>query len=385
MKFSIKVKKLLEAVGTAQGAVEGNSTIPILQYLLLEAEESGRIIVTGTDCDTTVSAATYADALEKHGAICLNARKLHDLLKILPGGNTIKFETVKNSHDIIAVSEKSRTKFCGAERSGFGERALMSMITCALPSEIFAEFVRHTIFAITEQHSQFTLSGAKLELKGEMVRMVTTDGHRLSLIERKIKGESFPPADVLIPRKALQQVVRMIDRFSKTKPQSEEGEAPPPKLLLSVGLNNATFRLGEVTISARLLSGNFPNYEMIIPKGNDKSVAFDSHEMLAAIKRISLMSSENAGDINLEVLALGIKLTAKCPEEGEASEMIDAVSESDPITLRFQYRYLQQYLEIKTQETNRRVVMSYRDETGQTMFLTERGNGFKHVIMPLRH
>jgi DNA polymerase-3 subunit beta len=201
-----------------------------------------------------------------------------------------------------------------------------------LSSEIFNDFIHNTAFAITNEQSRFTLSGAKFMIADGTARMVTTDGHRLAYIEKAIDDAGDEKMDALIPKKALLELVK-ISRGSDGEVQFGEDQ------------NHIYFQTGGRLLITRKLSGNFPNYEMVMPKDNDKRIVFDLEEMKNAVRRISLMADERNRSIRMTVRPTEVEISAQSAEEGEGQEFVSAdYSAEEEITLGFNWQYLQEFL-----------------------------------------
>jgi DNA polymerase-3 subunit beta len=201
-----------------------------------------------------------------------------------------------------------------------------------LSSEVFNDFIHNTAFAITNEQSRFTLSGAKFMIADGKARMVTTDGHRLAYIEKAIDDLGDEKMDALIPKKALLELVK-ISRGSDGEVQFGEDQ------------NHIYFQTGGRLLITRKLSGNFPNYEMVMPKDNDKRIVFDLDEMKNAVRRISLMADERNRSIRMTIKPGEVEITAQSTEEGEGQEFVSVeYSGEEEITLGFNWQYLQEFL-----------------------------------------
>jgi DNA polymerase-3 subunit beta len=198
-----------------------------------------------------------------------------------------------------------------------------------LAAETFSYFIRNTAFAITNEQSRFTLSGAKFIIGEGLAKMVTTDGHRLAYVERAIDDKEAA-IDTLIPKKALLELVKL----SRGEGEVSFGEDQ----------NHIYFETEGRLLISRKLSGQFPNYEMVMPKDNDHSATFDLEEMRNAVRRMSLIADERNRSIRLNVREGEIEVTAQSSEEGEGSEVVPADYKGDEIQLGFNWQYLLEYL-----------------------------------------
>jgi DNA polymerase III subunit beta len=330
MEFVINQSELKEALGFVQGVVERKSTIPVLSNILIESIGESSIRMVGTDLDVTIRCDAEAE-IKKGGAMCVQARKLFDLARVL-GGDTVKFRKEENEW-VTVTSGRGKFRLAGVNREQFPEIPIFKSAPLKLPAEVFNHFIQHTSFAITNEQSRFTLSGAKFVLADGKARMVTTDGHRLAYIERRLDAPVEGSMDALIPKKALLELVKI---------SRDSGES----VSFGEDQNHIYFELDGRLLITRKLSGNFPNYEMVMPKDNDKKAEFSLEEMRGAVRRVALMADERNRSIRLTVREGEVELTAQSSEEGEGSEAVPAEYFGEEIQLGFNWQYLQDFLNV---------------------------------------
>jgi DNA polymerase III subunit beta len=387
MEFVIKQSALKEELGFVQGIVEKKSTIPVLSNILIESIGEGTIRIVGTDLDVTIRCEASADILQA-GSMCIQARKLFDIVRLLDNAD-VHFK--KEDNEWVKLScGKSNFRLAGVSRDQFPEVPEFRSTPLKLSSKVFNHFIQHTSFAITNEQSRFTLSGAKFMVGDGKVKMVTTDGHRLAFIETDAAIDGT--MDSLIPKKALTELTK-ISRDADG--EISFGEDP----------NHIYFEVGGRLLITRKLSGTFPNYEMVIPKGNDKTVTFDAEEMKSAIRRVSLMADERTRSVKLTVKNNEIEINSQAAEEGEAHESLQAEYNGEEVTLGFNSQYLQDFLGVigaseseSTQETeadgetvrvkdNRlRLAFDFKDSNAQTLIRIANDSeyDYKYIVMPLR-
>jgi DNA polymerase III subunit beta len=400
MEFVIKQSALKEVLGFVQGVVERKSTIPVLSNILIESLGEGSIRIVGTDLDVTVRCDAEAEIV-KGGAMCVQARKLFDLSRLLTGEN-VKFKKEENEW-VNVTAGRGRFRLAGVNREQFPEIPIFKSAPLKLPAEVFNYFIQHTAFAITNEQSRFTLSGAKFVLADGKARMVTTDGHRLAYIERTLDAPLEGSMDALIPKKALLELVK-ISRDSGEQVSFGEDQ------------NHIYFELDGRLLITRKLSGNFPNYEMVMPKDNDKTAVFDLDEMKGAVRRVALMADERNRSIRLTVREGEIELTAQSSEEGEGNEIVPAEYKGEEIQLGFNWQYLQDFLnvvsavqagdvdavsanaseaaketdgdKVRVKETSSptRISFEFKDSNAQTQMRIagDTGYDYRYIVMPLR-
>ena len=394
MEFVIKQGVLKEELGFVQGIVEKKSTIPVLSNILIESVGEGTIRIVGTDLDVTIRCEAEAE-IKQPGSMCIQARKLFDIVRLLDAGD-VHFTKEENEW-VRLTCGKSKFRLAGVNRDQFPEVPSFKSAPLKLSAEIFNHFINNTAFAITNEQSRFTLSGAKFIIDGSTAKMVTTDGHRLAFIQKYLgEGAATENMDALIPKTALMELVK-ISRDSGG--EVSFGEDP----------NHIYFEVDGRLLITRKLSGNFPNYEMVIPKDNDKVVTFDSDEMRSAIRRVALMADERTRSVKLTIRTGEIEIGAQSSEEGEANEKVSADYNGEEIQIGFNSQYLQEFLNVvgasaeaaeeaaPEQETDGetvrvrsggrpRIAFEFKDGNAQTQMRVagDTSYDYKYIVMPLR-
>lgn len=391
MEFKIKQSVLKEELGFIQGVVERKTTIPVLSNILIESIGENEIRIVGTDLDTTIRCDAEADII-KPGSICIQARKLFDIARALdPGDAHFKKE---DNEWVTMKAGRANFRLAGVNREQFPEIPQFKSTPMKLSADILSYFVRNTAFAMTTEQSRFTLSGAKFIIGDGVAKMVTTDGHRLAYIEREIDDKTGV-MDTLIPKKALLELVKL----TRGEGDVAFGEDP----------NHIFFETEGRLLITRKLSGNFPNYEMVMPKDNDHTAVFDLEEMRSAVRRMSLIADERNRSIRLNVREGEIEVVAQSNEEGDGSEVVQADYTGDEMQLGFNWQYLIEFLnnvgsaELETaaegeKETDGdkvrvkegkapiKIAFEFKDANAQTQMSIagETAYDYKYIVMPLR-
>lgn len=394
MEFTIKQNVLKDELGYVNGIVEKKSTIPVLSNILIESVGENSIRILGTDLDVTIRCEATAD-IKQSGSMCIQARKLFDIVRLLDNGD-VHFKKEENEWVSLNCG-KSKFKLAGVSREQFPEVPEFKSVPRKISAEIFNHFIQNTAFAITNEQSRFTLSGAKFVIENGTAKMVTTDGHRLAFIERKLNNASDEPMDSLIPKKALMELTKI---SKDARGDISFGEDP----------NHIYFEVDGRLLITRKLSGTFPNYEMVIPKDNDKTVTFDAEEMRNAIRRVALMADERTRSVRITIKANEIEIGAQSSEEGEAQERVSADYSGEEVSIGFNSQYLQDFLNIvgateteavagetetesdgekvRVKETSNRprVAFEFKDGNAQTQMKIagDTNYDYKYIVMPLR-
>jgi DNA polymerase III subunit beta len=369
MEFTISKTSLQKELGLVQGTVEKKNTIPALSNILIESVGEGTIRVTGTDLDVTLRCETEAE-IKTPGSMCVGARKLFEIARVLPDA-PVSFRKEENNWATVKC-ERSNFRIAGIDRDNFPEVPSFKSAPVKLPAGVFKTLIDRTIFAITLEESRYTLSGAKFMLDKSGAKMVTTDGHRLAYVERKDLGAGTPAEDidVLIPRKTLAELTKLTSSF--------EGE-----IGLGADENHIYFEVGTRLLISRTLTGQFPNYEMVMPKGNDKTAEFDSASLGQAIRRVALMADDRSHAIRFHLTPGSLHISSQTAEEGEARETVTTEYAGDETEIGFNAAYLQDFLNVLSDGN---VAFEFKDGNSQAQLrpASDDGYDYRYVVMPMR-
>jgi DNA polymerase-3 subunit beta len=370
MEFTINQSVLLRELGYVQGIVEKKNTIPVLSNLLIESVGEGTIRIIGTDLDATIRCDAEAQSITTPGSMCVQARKLFDISRLLPDA-PVKFKSLDN-HWAEVTCERAKFNLAGVSRDQFPEIPSSKSAPMKISAPIFKTFIERTIFAITQQESRYTLSGAKFILEPNSAKMVTTDGHRLAYIERSGVGDasSEETLDVLIPRKTLAELNKLTAGY--------DGD-----IMLGVDDNHMYFEVGSHLLISRKLSGQFPNYEMILPKNSEHTVILDSAALNQALRRVALMSDERSRAIKLQFQAGVLNISAQTAEEGEAREALENEYDGPDVEIGFNAQYLMDFLNVTSEGS---VSIEFKDSNAAAQLRpTDAGDfDYKYIVMPMR-
>ena len=372
MEITVSRQDLVKELTATQSVVERKTTIPILSNFLIEAEED-RLNITATDLDQAIRTSTEAK-VKKPGACTIPARKLYDYVKLLPEGD-ISIKLLEN-HWVQIRSGRSNTKMVGMARANYPQvPEFPTVAATSISSLALKTLINRTIFAISNEESRYTLNGALLVIKSESLAMVATDGHRLSYVEKPnevlegISGEKR----VLIPRKALQELQQLLSVSDAEKVEFADDE------------HTLFFRVGHRTLSTRKLSGQFPNFEAVMPRDNTKFAVVRSSELSAAIQRVAQFADERSGAIRLRLESNELKISSNSAESGESEDTIDTPYSSDPIAVGFNSGYILDFLKALGNEGE--VRLEFKDSQSAGQMRPEDPDAeykYRYVLMPMR-
>src|SRR6266853_1007093 len=330
MEFSVTKSALLNELSTTQGVVERKTTIPILSNLLVEAEGS-HLTITATDLELSIRTSCEAK-IKKEGAGTIPAKKLLELVRLLPEGE-IKVKLLEN-HWVEIVSDRKKYKLVGMAKENFPALPVMPHTLVKIPAPIIENLIAKTKFAISMEESRYTLNGGMLILKPDTLAMVATDGHRLALAEtdHKLSGLNGE-VRVLVPKKAMDEVEKL-----------SSAAGADAHIEFAKDESHLLFQVGHRLLISRILTGQFPNYEAVLPRDNNKNVVIERAELSDAVRRVSQLADQRSHAVKLAVSKEGIEISASSPEYGEAKESIEKEFKGEPIAIGFNSSYMLDFL-----------------------------------------
>ena len=332
MELQIGTDEFSRALYRAQGIVEKKSTMPILASVLLEATEDQKLRVTAFDLEIGVQ-TTHPAEVRKAGAVALKHKELYDIVRALPERNVVLKREANNRVKITSGAAEFNIVGQPAEDFPPFPRAEKAQMVTVDPTA-FSEMIEKTQFAISADETRHNLNGVYFEAAEGNVRMVATDGHRLSLAQRPLDGFNLKRG-VIVPRKGLLELRRLLE---------EEGSAD---CRLGFTETSGVFSRGDVTMVMRLIDGTFPDYQQVIPKEADRTVTVDRPRFLDTLKRMSLLSSDRSTNaVRLELSEGSLRITSQNPDLGDAREEIPVSYKGQPMQIGFNARYLMDVLAV---------------------------------------
>jgi DNA polymerase-3 subunit beta len=315
-------------------------------------------------CTATVS---------KGGSLTLPAKKLYEIIKALPDTD-VRIEEDKGGVKVAADRFDSRMQTLPREDFPTLPDA-PGTISTTLPREAVRRMIEKTQFAITGEDTRYFLNGALFILRADSMALVSTDGHRLAYIgvsREKAKGEKADDENrVILPRKTLLELGRLLAEGGEGDIRYERGE------------NHLFFGVGDRLLISRMIDGQFPAFERVIPKNNDKHVDFDRDRLTSAVKRVALLSNERSRAVKFQIDKGKVEIASSSPEFGEAKEVLMVDYAAAPVTICFNAQYVLDFLSVVETES---VSLDFKDEMSQAVLkpLGAEGYDYTYVIMPMR-
>ena len=371
MKSIINRASLLKPLGHVQSVVERRNTIPILSNVLLNGS-NGRLSLTATDMDMDIIETVDCNVIQE-GTVTIPAHTLYDIIRKLPDGCDVSIES-DNEGGFISV-EAGRSNFTLPVLPA-DEFPTMSgnELSCSfnMPAADFRVLIDRTRFAISSEETRYYLNGIYIhatESNGDPVlRAVATDGHRLARVEVPLPGGARQMPSVIVPRKAVVEIRKLI----------EDTESD---VSISLSESKLCFTIGDTVLTTKLIDGTFPDYERVIPTGNDKLMNVNCRELAEVVDRVATISTEKSRSVKLQLNTRTLVLSANSPESGTAREELEVQYESEDLEIGFNSRYL---LDITNQIEGENIEFSLADPGSPTIVRDQDDSTSLYVLMPMR-
>jgi len=369
MEITVKTSDLVKELGLGQGVVEKKTTIPVLSNVLIEADSDG-LTLTATDLELGIRSHCPAQ-VAKSGSTTLPAKKLLDFVRLLPDAElAVK---VGENHSASIVCGRSRTRVAGMSRENFPELPTMPAPLTKIPAKTLANAIQKTIFAVANEESRYTLIGSLMLLKEDSLTMVATDGHRLAFLKAATELEGVSgEVRGLIPKKAMAELLKLA---------TEGGESM--LIEFATDENHLFFRCGERLLITRKLTGQFPDFERVLPKDHSTSIDLIKEEAVAALRRVAQFADDRSRAVRFELSEGEVKLAASGSDAGESEESIPVEYSGPTIKIGFNSQYLLDFMAVS--ETDRvQLLLKDEESAGQLQLDDVEGYDYRYVVMPMR-
>jgi DNA polymerase-3 subunit beta len=367
MRLTITREKLQEGLSAVTASIPAKTTLPVLANILVETTDRG-IRLSGTDLDIAVSTEVPAD-VEDGGAVTIPAKKLSEIARELPP-SPVKVASVGEQRVTLECG-RSRFKLLGLPRDEFPNFPIVGFENSwRIKSGDLQKLISHTAFAVSMEESRPILNGVLWELGSEKMAMVATNGHRLAKMELQLQSTVQSGSDLIVPPKALEQVRRLF-------PAEEDLE-------IARGENHIGFRSPFTSVFTRLIEGPYPNYELVIPRDNDRTAIADKAALVSALKRMSVVASDQTHRIRLSFNSGMLKFSVQTPDLGEAQDELPIRYTGDPLDIGFNASYL---LEILRYMPTDEVKMTFKAPERAATLEPENWSdpaSYMCLVMPLR-
>jgi len=366
MEFRIAADELKRALYRAQGIVERKTTMPILSNVLVNATKAG-VQITAFDLDVGIVSEHPAE-VTKPGSLTLSAKTVFDIVQNLPEAH-LTVRKLPNQYAEL-TSGSAHFKIVGMSPEEYPKLPREeSAPLVPVSGQVLLEMIKKTSFAISSDETRYILNGVFFEPRDGKVRMVATDGHRLALVERALPGDFKLKSGVIIPRKGLYELRRLLD------------EAPDAECSLGFAENSALFKKPGLTMVMRLIDGQFPEYQRVIPKEGDRKVQIPRVRFLEALKRIALLSVDKSNAVKLALSSNQLRISSQNPDLGEAKDDLEVAYGAGEVTIGFNARYLTDVLGVLEGDE---VSFELGDDHSPGVLHAPGDRSYTAVVMPMR-
>lgn len=371
MKLTISRTDLMRALSHVQSVVERRNTIPILANVRLDAKD-GMLTLTATDMDLEINESVPAD-VQTEGSTTAPAHTFHDIVRKLPEDSNVDLTLEPGGSMMTVTAGRSKFKLSCLPVADFPELGSGDMgQSFAIPAKDLRELIDRTRFAMSNDETRYYLNGAYLHAADAngvaVLRAVATDGHRLAQFEMPLPDGAADMPGVIIPRKTVAEIRKL----------AEEAAAD---VTIELSEHKVRFTLDHIVMTSKLVDGTFPDYQKVIPQGNDKIVEVNPKLFTAAIDRVSTISNEKTRAVKLAINGGTMTLSAQSPDAGSATEDIEISNDNTDLEIGFNSRYL---LDITAQIESDGCRMTLADSGGPTIIQDTSDSSSLYVLMPLR-
>ena len=323
MKLKTEKEPLAKAIQTFQNVISTKATLPILSNFLMETQK-GKIHMAATDLDVGISLSLPVEIAEE-GSITIPAKRFFDIVRDLPEGQIDI--TVRKNNSISIETQKCFFKLMGLPKEEFPKLPkLHEKESITLNQQLLKNMLTLTHFAVSREETRYILNGVLFVAKGKSIKLVATDGRRLALIEKALELPGDFKKEVIVPVKAIQELIRNLQDEDEVK--------------IAFGENQISFQFDNMVLVSRLIEGQFPNYEQVIPKEGKDKIRIDREKFLGAAKRVSILTSPDSQSIKIDLFKDKLIFSKNSPDMGEAREEIDIEHKGQEFSVGFNPQYL---------------------------------------------
>lgn len=367
MKLKIQKGEIQNALQSIQGIVDKKTTMPILSHFLLKVGEAATLMAT--DLDIALKGTMKAD-IQGKGGLCIPARKLFEIARELEGDIVLQ---AQENNWIKVTSGKSTFKLMGLPEEDFPALPEINKTDeISISADTLKSMIDKTVYATGESDTRYTLNGLLLHFipkkKNIELKVVGTDGHRLSVVASTLTGKISEEKKLILPKKAALELRKIIE--------GKSGD-----VIMNIDKNHVFFDIDDAVLTSRLIEGTYPNYEQVIPKNHEKKVEVDKISFLKAMKRTSILSRERTNAVRLDLEPGKITLISMNPDVGEAREEIAAQYKGEQVTVGYNARYVMDILQAMEGESVR---LELQEPLSPTIILEAGNQDYTCVVMPMR-
>ncbi len=376
MELAVAKKELLKLLTRMQGVAERKSTMPVLSNVLLTVDGPNALRLAATDLYLSVVGRVNAE-VKKGGTVAVPAKDLLERVKMMPEG-PIQIVTQDNATTVLkAAGSARRYTLRGMPGEDFPPlpTPAENAPTLSLDVDVVAQLIAKTYFSVSSDETRAHLNSALFEWDGDLVRMVSTDGHRLSKMEVKVPGRQAS-ATMLIPLKAILELRRLCEELA-----AEAKDKEKPQIAITQSGSSAFFQAGGTTFSVKLVEAQFPPYAQVIPQSSEKKISAPRGLFADALRAVSIAASERTGGVKLGINGGTMRISSESPDSGEGSDEVPIEYDGAPITIGFNAKY---FLDVLAALEEEEIILGLGGELDPAVVRPKSERQFLAVVMPMR-
>lgn len=366
MHIKINREVLLKPLNNVTGIVERRHTLPILSNLLVNIKQQ-EMHLTATDLEMQISLKVHSD-MEGELNTTISAKKLLDICRSLPESTLIEMHSQDNRITLKAGKSRFNLQTLPAADYPLMSKATGSAIRFSLPQSELKRLLKQVEFAMAQQDIRYYLNGLLLEVQGDQLHVVGTDGHRLSYTSTTLES-SFDKTEVILPRKTVLELSKLLD---------DQADAP---VVIDVLNGQVSFEFADIQLISKVIDGKFPDYNRVIPNGHQNTFMVNRLQILSALQRASILSNEKYRSIRMVIAAQQLKLISTNTEQEEAEEELDIQYDKAPLDIGFNVTYL---IDVLNNLADEQIQFAFADANSSCLITASSDPHYKYVVMPMR-
>lgn len=366
MQIKINREVLLKPLNNVTGIVERRHTLPILSNLLVNIRQQ-EMHLTATDLEMQISLKVNS-GIEGELSTTISAKKLLDICRSLPEGTAIEMNNQDNRITLKAGKSRFNLQTLPAADYPLMSKASGQNISFSLPQAELKRLLKQVEFAMAQQDIRYYLNGLLMEVQGNQLHVVGTDGHRLSYTNTLL-DQSFDKTEVILPRKTVLELTKLLD---------EQSESPVVIDLLN---GQVSFEFGDIQLISKVIDGKFPDYNRVIPSGHQNTFEVNRQAILSALQRASILSNEKYRSIRMVITEGQLKLISTNTEQEEAEEELEIAYSKTPLDIGFNVTYL---IDVLNNLSDEQIQFAFADANSSCLITAGSDANYKYVVMPMR-